>query len=719
MKPDDFTTFCQRCHMRCRMLCRVSDGRITHITNTMGVDCSKGIHTHGLLYHPDRLLTPLKRAGKRGEGIWQRISWDEALDTIATTLSRLKKKHGAEAIATIRGSGHKQTPRFATLLFSHIIGTPNVLDVNEECNVPSTMMSKVMTGDSVLNWDLSPDYRNSKCILLWGSNRKHTGPPQAREIERARLKGAKLILVDPRPPEPPKNRELSPTDLWLRVRPGSDGALALSMINVIISEGLYNKDFVDKWCIGFEELSERVRDYTPKKVTDITWVPEEKIIEAARLFASTSPSCIHLRLGGGGGVYTNCSQTSRSITALQAIAGDIDVPGGNLLSEKLEGFRDVFGLSQLDEIPLPPEVEEKRFGAKEFPLIAGTGRILDCIEPHRCANNTLAIQAMLRGDIKAFFIPGANPVVSMGNTGVTRKAIESLEFVVTSDLFLTPTAQLADIALPAAHFYETEVPIRAFQYMGPNYNNYVLAPIKVVEPAGECWDDRKIILELAKRMGVSIPWTTVEDLNNWQLANLGAKYEDIRDKPSRMLTFPLEYKKYESTGFNTPSGKIELYSSIFKKLGYDPLPDYDESAQSPVRSTELAKDYPLILIDHRTILFTNSEFQDCGYVHEQLPSHEIEINPHTATELGINEGDRIYIERPGFSQKIKGEAKFVPELHPRVISCICLRWFPGKSTQESIDFETITNTVVPTEPVYDPINGNPQVRGLLCRVIKA
>ena len=178
-----------------------------------------------------------------------------------------------------------------------------------------------------------------------------------------------------------------------------------------------------------------------------------------------------------------------------------------------------------------------------------------------------------------------------------------------------------------------------------------------------------------------------------------------------MLAFPLQHKKYKQEGFDTPSGKIELLSSIFKKMGYDPLPSYEEPAQSPVSTPGLAKEYPLIMIDRRTILFTNSEFQDCSYIHEQLPGQEIEINPHIATELGISEGDEIYIERPGFQQKVRGRAKLIPELHPRVISCIYLRWLPGESSPESVGFETITNTVVPIEPAYDPINGNSQVRG--------
>ena len=720
MNTEKVLTFCQRCHMRCRLYCQVADGKVVHITNGMGIDCPKGINLHELLYHPDRLRYPLKRFGQRGEGKWQRISWDEALDTMAERFSEIKARYGADAIATIRGSSHKQMARLSTILFSHVIGTPNVLDVNEECNVPSTMMAKITTGDASITFDNSPDFRHSSCILLWGSNMRHTRLPLERDINIAQANGAKLIVVDPRPPErrDMKRLGLPSADIWLRVRPGTDAALALGMIHVIINEGLYNKEFVDKWCLGFEELKERVQEYTPERVADITWIPQDRIVEAARLFATTSPSCLHLRLGAGGGIYTNCAQTSRAITILLALAGDIDFPGGNLLCEDLGGFRDIFNISEIAGLPYAPGVEEKRLGAKDFPLVTGTRQTAKGIEPRRCSHNATSIQAMLEGKLKAFFVPGANIAVSLADISLIRKALMNLEFLTVVDLFMTPTTALADLVLPAAHFLETELPIRAYQSMGSMYNNYILAPRRVIEPVGECWDDRKIVIDLARRMGIAIPWQDIEQLNDWQLEEVGIRFHDIQQKTGQMLGFPLKYQKYHQTGFNTPLGKIELRSSILENLGYDPLPYYQEPSQSPVSTPGLAADYPLIMIDRRSIVYTNSEFQALPSMLRDLPGQEIEVNPETATELGIEEGDEIFIERPGFIWRVKGKARLVPELHPKVISCFCLRWFPDKNVDHGEGFEINTNAVTSIDPPYDPIIGNFQIRGLLCRVGK-
>ena len=708
-------TFCQHCQMKCRLFCRVADGKITHIANAMGVEGVKAINTQELIYHPDRLLYPLKRIGERGEGKWQRISWDEALDTMASRFGEIKDKYGPQAIATVRGCGHKQMARLATILFSHVIGTPNVLDVNEACNVPSHIAGKLTMGDSTILDDGAAHFQHSKCILLWGSNMRHNRSPQELLINRSQADGAKLIVVDPRPPERLDIEGLGvvPADIWLRLRPGTDAALALGMVNVIINEGIYNKDFVDNWCVGFDELKERVQEYPPDKVADITWVPEEQIIEAARLFATTKPSCLHIRLGGGGGLNTNCTQSSRAVTILTAVAGDIDVRGGNVLYGGLGGFRPIRSISYIPELPFLPGVEEKRLGAKEFPVQSAPG------DSRRCAHNASCIQAMLDGDIKAFFVPGANVVVSLGDSQRTWKALKNLEFSVVVDFFMTPTAELADLVLPAAHFFETEVPMNAYQTMGPRHTNYILAPKKLVEPAGECWDDRTIVLELAKRMGVKTPWNTVEEMNDWQLEKVGVKYKDIREKRSRMMPFPLMYKKYEQAGFDTPSGKIELYSSVLKDLGYGPLPYYEEPPESPYSTPELAKDYPLIMIDHRNIVYTHSEFRQLSSLRKEQPDQQIQINPDTAKELGIAEGDEVYIERPGFERRVRGKAKFVPGLHPKVISCVALWWFPEKPGPEHGCFDSNTNTIIASAPPYDPIVGNYTRRGLLCRVGKA
>jgi anaerobic selenocysteine-containing dehydrogenase len=716
MKAPEIQTFCQHCHMKCRIFCRIENGRITNIVNAMGIKDKKAEACIELIYHPDRIIHPLKRVGDRGEGKWKRISWDEALDIMANRFTRIEDEFGAEAIATVMGCGHKMMTRVATFLFSHIMGTPNILDINQQCSIPLGIAETVTFGDNICA-DFGPHLKDSKCILVWGSNTRNSRLPLDRDINLAQVNGAKVIKVDPRPPEMfDINRlGLPAADIWLRLRPGTDAALALGMINIIIKEGLYNKEFVDKWCLGFEELRNHVQDYSVEKVSEITWVPKDKIIEATRLFASIKPSCVHSRLGVGS-QHINATQSSRAVCILTAIAADIDVRGGNLLSDRPVGrevrrFKPTF----------PPGIEEKRLGAKEFPLVAGSTEKLKDFIPQGYAHNQLCIQAMLNRKIKALFVPGCNMVVSEADSKKTETALKNLDFLVVVDLFMTPTAELADIVLPPAHFLETEIPMRAYQRMGPNYMNYILASRKVIEPVGECWDDRKIVIELAKRMNIDPPWRDIEEQNDWQLEEFGIKYKDILNKPNQMISWPLRYKKYDEEGFrfNTPSEKIELYSSIFANHGYDPLPIHIEPPQSPISTPELYKSYPLILTNHRSIFYIHSEFRQLSSIRKEFPEPLIEINPKTASDLGITEGNQVYVEAPGFEQRVYMKAKFSTEIHPRVVTCVPLWWFPEKTGPEHGAFESNINTIISTDPPYDPIGMNYQMRAGLCRVGKS
>ncbi len=551
--------------------------------------------------------------------------------------------------------------------------------------------------------------------MLWGASPRHNRPAAERDINIGRSKGAKLICIDPRPPERLDILKLGlpPSDLWLRIRPGTDGALALGMIHIVIKEGLYNKAFVNRWCVGFEDLKKHVEGYTPERVEEITWVPKDQILEATRLFAKTKPSCLHSRLGPGS-QHINATQTMRAISIFMALAGDIDVPGGNLISSKLGGFRTPDAIAQI--LRPPAEVDGKRIGAKEFPLLSGPRETARFIFPQ--AHTPAAIRAMLRGEIKAFYIPGSNFVLMEGDSRQTWAALNKLDFLVVPEFFMTPTAELADLVLPAAHWLEMEVPMRAYQVMGPRRYNHVLASRKVVEPRGECWDDRKILIELAKRMGVKIPWQNIEEFNDWQLEDVKVKFREIQIRPHQMISFPIKYKKYEEEGFNTPSGKIELRSSILEKAGYDALPGYVEPPQSPVSTPEVAKEYPMIMTTHRNIIYMHSEFRQLPSFRKVEPDPFIEINPETAAGKGIQNGDWMWIERPGFKERVRGKARYVADLDPRVISMVVGWWFPEKAGPEHGAFESNPNAIISNAPPYDPINGNHQARGILCRIGK-
>jgi thiosulfate reductase/polysulfide reductase chain A len=563
--------------------------------------------------------------------------------------------------------------------------------------------------------DIGPDYQRSKCILIWGASPRHNRPAAERDINIARSKGAKLICIDPRPPERLDlfKLDLPPADLWLRVRPGTDAALALGMIRITIAEELYDKNFVGRWCLGFEDLRAHVESFTPERVEEITWVPKEQILTAVRLYARNRPSCLHTRLGAGS-QHINATQTVRAINIFNALIGDIDVPGGNLISSNLGGFRTPEMITQI--LRPPAEVEAKRIGAQTFPFLAGPREVSRYVMPQ--AHTPSAIRAMLRGEIRAFYVPGSNVVLMEGDSRSTWDALGNLDFMVVADFFLTPTAELADLVLPAAHWLEMGIPMRAYQVMGPRRYNHVLASRKVIEPRGECWDDRKIILELARRMGVNVPWQNPDDLNEWQMEETGVKFKEVQRRPHQMLSFPIHYKKYEKDGFPTPSGKIELHSSILAKTGYEPLPPYVEPPEGPVSTPALFAEYPLIAVTHRHVMYMHSEFRQLPSFRKVEPDPFIEIHPKTAGARGIGDGEWMWVERPGFREKIWGRARYVPELDLRVISVHVGWWFPEKPGPLHGAFESNINAIISSAPPYDPINGNHQARALLCRVGK-
>ncbi|MDI7260819.1 MAG: molybdopterin-dependent oxidoreductase [Thermodesulfobacteriota bacterium] len=691
---------------------KVNNGKIESIKNGMGIAGIKGVRSDELIYHPDRIIYPLKRMGKRGEGKWSRISWEKTLDMMADRFIEIKNAYGPEAIATIIGCGHKEMAYYATFLFSHVVGTPNVLDINRQCNIPTVIGEMTTYGESILQ-DPGPDFLRSKCILVWGANPRHTRPPLERDICLAAKNGAKIIVIDPRPPER-LDSDVKPADLWLKVKPGTDAFLALAMINVIIEEKLYDDEFVQQWCVGFEELSQHVRKFSPGKAEKITWVPRDKIVEASRLFSQKKPSCLHTRLGASS-QHINATQTARAIAIFAALGGSIDTPGGNLLADSLGGYRHQRTISQLPVFP--PGVEEKRYGVERYPFICSPKEKMDFFPSLRRSHSPDCIEAFLNSDIKAFYIPGCNIVLSEGNSKRVWEALQKLDFLVVAELFMTPTAELADLVLPAAHFLETELPMRAYQRMGPMVYNYILASRKIVEPRGECWDDRKIVFELAKRMKIKIPWKSLEEFNDWTLEPVGIKFKELQNRRAQQLSFPLRYEKYKKNGFRTPSGKIELYAKSLEQFGYDPLPSYREPFKGHFKGV-ISKRFQFLMISHRDVHYMHSEFRQLPSIRSEYPDPLIEINPRTARNLKIEEGDEIYIETLGFKWRVRGRAKFIPEIHPKVISCVSHWWFPEIEGPEHGCFQSNINTIIAYGPPNDPVTGAHQGRAIPCMVSK-
>ena len=487
--------------------------------------CVKGAAIPDVMYHPDRLKHPLKRSGERGEGKWERISWEEAINTIAGKLKEIKERYGPEAIHVSCGSGQKHIGIQATKIAERLWPTPNTHLGRYTCIHPDVMSNSVTFGDTI-TYEFGPDYEHAKCVVFWGSEPDVATPAQARVIHRALREGAKLMVIDPRPIPMAKR-----ADLWLRVRPGTDMALALAMQNVIINEGLYDKEVVEQYCSGFDKLTAHVRECTPEWAAGITGLSRQDIVEAARMYATNKPGCIYIRLGSGAQQITS-TQTCRSIHILIGITGNVDVKGGNLLYYRT--FREsLFWMAYLMfwGVKPPAEVNERRIGAKEYPLM----------HKRAICNIPGTVQAMEDGRVRALWCVADNLIVAEADSKRIWEIMKNkLDFIFVSEFFMTPTAELADIVLPAAFYQELDLLVAAFGHP----SSHVTASKRVVAPLGECRDDREVAIEIAKKMGVDVaPWESVRDFLDWRLKYQGLTYDELCKRPGSRITFPRKYKR--------------------------------------------------------------------------------------------------------------------------------------------------------------------------------
>ena len=671
-----------------------------------GFICVKGKAEIERLYHPDRLKQPMRRTGGRGAGKWETIDWERALDEIAEKLTSIKERYTPKSIAAIHGTGPRAS--LCSTLLPYALGSPNRISVDLHiCYAPSLLAEGVTIGQSVL-MEEGPDYLNANCIIVWGGNPLVSHPPRGREIlEAKRRRGAKLIVIDPRQTE-----LASQADLWLPVRPGTDVALALGMMNVIIFEELYDKAFVAKWCYGFDKLKDHVAAYAPEKVAEISWVPESQIKEAARMYATTRPATLHHRVAVEHNV--NATQTDRSLIILTALTGNIDVKGGNLLPPHIEGYIPSPALSGGGKwLPPGPEVEKERLGSREYPLASGPEARLPFVP------SFIAVDAMLTGKpypLKALYCAGANPIVNVQNSKKVWKALQNLELLTVVDFFMTPTAELADYVLPATTWLERD------ECCDIPYSNYAAARQKVIEPLYECWDDLKIIIELVKRIGWAnreiVPWDRVSDCYDWMLKGVGMTFETFK-KEGYFEVSP-EYKKYERHGFETPSGKVELYSTTFEKYGYNPLPVFREPPLGPVTTPELMTEYPHVLVTgSRQLAYFHSEGRQIPKLRKMAPDPIIEIHREAAEGLGIRDGDLVWVETPQVEgERVRFKTSITSKIHPKIVHAQHGWWFPEKPGPEHGCFESNINVVLSGDPPRDEIFGSVPTRGTICKIYK-
>lgn len=682
-------------HGGCGILVHVEDGRIIKIEGdpesplNMGTLCAKGIAQIEKINHPDRLLYPMKRKGNRGEGKWERISWDEALSLLTEKIEKIIRTEGSQSIAFAQGTP-KGLELFLLLRLANLLQVPNISTPGNVCHMPRETASNLTCGFFPI-----PDYDHfPACVVLWGSNLLQTNEEGiiGSQLLRVLKNGAQLIVIDPR-----KTGLASRSRLWLRLRPGTDLALALGIIKVLIDERLYDQEFVEDWTQGFSELKEHLQQYPLERIEEITWIPKDRIIQAAHIIGNSKPTCF--QWGNAIEHTINSFQCARAILILMAITGNLEVPGGNVNRPGPSILR-------------PGElVLSKKFLERKEKILTPEFRLATLMGFVPSQKLIKAILTEQPYPIRMMYIQGGNPLLSYAHAQETYEALKKLDFLAVSEIFLTPTAQLSDLLLPAATNFEFD---DIGHYGLPH--GFILARPKIVEPKGECWADSKIINEWGKRLGYSeFFWEDIRDCLDTILKPAGLTYEDF--KSIGILKGRWEYQSYKEKGFRTTSRKVEIYCQQLKEWGFSPLPAYQESLESPILFSEENSSYPFLFTSSKDPFFFHSAYRNIPSLRKHSQDPFVLLHPQTASRLGIKDGDWIVIETKRGA--IKQKAKMDSEIHPRVVVLSFGWWFPErKDLQLSGWKESNLNILTSNDPPYDPLLGTTNLRAVPCRIYK-
>ena len=673
-------------------LVRVEGDENHPITN--GRLCVRCRPIRDYVYNPDRVLYPMKRAREdRGKNKWERITWDEAYDTIAEKVKYFKDKYGAESILVMGGTGREGGPMLPA--YAHAcLGTPNACYTQSgySCYIPRVAGTTYVMGATYPEMDYAgglpgryddPMFKLPELIVFWGkeplpSNGDGLFGHAAIDMMR---RGSKLMSIDPR-----VNWVSTRADWHLRLRPGTDAALGMAMLNVIIEEDLYDHDFVDKWCYGFEQLAERVKEMPAEKAAEICDLDANQIREAARVYAAAKPAQIAWGLAID--QKSNGVQAGHCIMALEAITGNIDVPGGQLIGDVNDGLELGFGWNNLG-----PELQSKILGIKEYPAYVGLVLNAQC---------DMVLDALEAGD-DAKYYPFKMGVFEdtnflAGTCAAQPKRwhdamVKNLEWCFGIDVWMTPTIQATcEIFLPLSSTVEHDTVVYTHYGASPIMAGAVNKSITV----GDCKGDCEIFYELGLRC-MPINFEKYKDyydfLADYRLA-YKKSFEELREEVVHQKTEMCGYYKYESgrlrpdgmPGFNTPTGRVELYSTMFRQFGEDPLPYYEEPQLSPVSTPEKMEEYPFVLTTGaRTYCYFHSEGKQIPYLREMNPDPLIEINPEDALKHGIADGQWVEVASPFGKCVLK--AKVSQIVKPGVVHAQHGFWFPEKDPEEPSLYE--------------------------------
>ena len=629
---------CEMCTVRCPILVRVSDGKVVRIEgnprekSTEGAICAKGNAGISLMNDPDRVRTPLIRVGERGEGKFRKASWEEAYRYIADKLAAIRP----EELAVGRRPSAGDT---FLLTFAKAFGTPNIFSHESSCPLARNVALEVTLGTS----GVAIDYSKVDYLVSFGRNHMETlAVPQAQGIVTGLARGARLVYLDPR-----RTPTATVATTWLQPKPGTDLAFALAMLQVMIAEKLYDQDFVKQYTEGFEQLAAGVKEYTPEWAAKMTGIPATTIRDVARDFGAARPRAV-ADFGWFSASYLNDFQLRRAIMALNALAGNLEVPGGLFLVKGLKGYGTELG--DWKKPKFPKVTAERVDGAGvpgKFPLVPVKDGLCQALP-----------ESVLTGKpypLKAYIAHRFDPFAAIPDQPRMIEALKKLDLLVSVDVYMSDTGAYADVILPECTYLERTDPVIEASGLAPKLRIRQQA----VPPQGDARPSWRIYKELAKVMGLEayFAYKDIDEVVAAQLAPLGLTAADLAKSgqwtpPDAKPTYLRKSDPKAKVKLKTPSGKIELFSEELAKLGFEPALRY-EAPPEPEKGM-------FQMIQGKCAVHTNSATQNIPVLHELRPSNELWIHPVPAASLGIKDGDGVVV-RVGKGEQ-RGVAKVTQDI---------------------------------------------------------
>ena len=679
-------THCGRLdHGGCALKVGVKDNRIVEIKAdpagvlNRGYICPKPTASVERLHHRQRLRQPLKRRGARGSGKWDPVTWPQALSIISENLTRIRKQQGPRAVAFCQGMP-KGLEHFALIRLANLFGSPNVTAVQDVCHAPREFSGRHTCGFyPVADYD-----HDTQMVVLWGSNSTDTneeGQICSRLLRRIR-QGSALMVVDPRRTELARRAQY-----WLPLRPGTDILLALAFLHVVITENRYDREFVEQWTHGFRQLADQAEDHPPEAVAETIGVPAKDIRTAARAYAAARPAAI----GWGNAIEQNrhAFHTARALVCLMGICGNLDVAGGNI--EAVDP--PVLGLRQFVHSDRLPAKKEEMIHARQ-----GTLPGLMTVPPSFLKR---AILDHIPYPVNGVYLQGTNPLLTWADSRQTFAALDRLEFLAVSELFMTPTATMADIVLPAATQFEFD----DIGHWGLGHG-ILLARPKVVDPPAGCRSDMQIINDLGKTLTDPDLWYgDCRDMLNEVLAPAGIDFDAFAHQG--FLKAEQRFRKYATSGFRTPTGKVELALSRAERLKVSPLPQF-------LGSMTVSPEFPLVLTSAKNPNFLHSSYRWVSKLRQRSVEPIVVIHPETAAGHGIRDGAPVVIETPG--GQIVQSARLSQSVPPEVVCASYGWWFPEDKFSPQYDWQSANYNMLTTTESLGREFGTPNLKGIACRI---